>query len=280
MKTQNHVLGLLLLCSVTQSAYAYVRFSESIASGIQLGTEWNHYLTTPLVSAWSTQQYNISDSAFLPAEPEYPSDWPAVFVSAGISSNLDGHHYSNSPRHTSSGASIDNAFIDLGAAPTDGTFTLKANVNSSVFLNGDYGSLTRKGGANIGYLELRFDPADVNMSDEVFTLAYGTDIGINTDLASLMTGYTGLLNRLSTSGIFIVLNEQYGVCDGVVIDGEDICELGVNGLHIYRPGASEVRLGASYAEQTAVSGVPEPETYAMMLAGLGLVGWAARRRKS
>lgn len=25
--------------------------------------------------------------------------------------------------------------------------------------------------------------------------------------------------------------------------------------------------------------VPEPETYAMMLAGLGLVGWAARRRK-
>lgn len=30
----------------------------------------------------------------------------------------------------------------------------------------------------------------------------------------------------------------------------------------------------------AVSAVPEPETYAMMIAGLGLVGFAARRRKS
>jgi hypothetical protein len=29
---------------------------------------------------------------------------------------------------------------------------------------------------------------------------------------------------------------------------------------------------------TEVTPVPEPETYALMLAGLGLVGWAARRR--
>ncbi|MEQ1663250.1 MAG: PEP-CTERM sorting domain-containing protein [Thiobacillus sp.] len=30
---------------------------------------------------------------------------------------------------------------------------------------------------------------------------------------------------------------------------------------------------------TAITAVPEPETYAMMLSGLGLVGWSARRRK-
>jgi hypothetical protein len=30
---------------------------------------------------------------------------------------------------------------------------------------------------------------------------------------------------------------------------------------------------------TQVPGIPEPETYALMLAGLGAVGWAARRRK-
>ena len=29
----------------------------------------------------------------------------------------------------------------------------------------------------------------------------------------------------------------------------------------------------------SLSAVPEPETYAMMLAGLGLLGFAARRRK-
>lgn len=32
--------------------------------------------------------------------------------------------------------------------------------------------------------------------------------------------------------------------------------------------------------QINVTSVPEPETYAMLLAGLGLVGWAARRRQT
>ncbi|MRW89131.1 PEPxxWA-CTERM sorting domain-containing protein [Duganella sp. FT80W] len=38
----------------------------------------------------------------------------------------------------------------------------------------------------------------------------------------------------------------------------------------------------AYAKVTYnyVSAVPEPETYAMLLAGLGLVGMMARRRKS
>ena len=38
-------------------------------------------------------------------------------------------------------------------------------------------------------------------------------------------------------------------------------------------------LSASYAGNIAISPVPEPETYAMLLAGLGLIGYSARRRK-
>jgi len=36
--------------------------------------------------------------------------------------------------------------------------------------------------------------------------------------------------------------------------------------------------GSMYSFESSVSAVPEPETYAMMLAGLGMLGFVARRR--
>ena len=39
-------------------------------------------------------------------------------------------------------------------------------------------------------------------------------------------------------------------------------------------------LSASYAGNISISPVPEPETYAMLLAGLGMIGFSIRRRKS
>lgn len=51
---------------------------------------------------------------------------------------------------------------------------------------------------------------------------------------------------------------------------------GTFALHVYRNGS-----GAdtnSWYKATSVVAVPEPETYAMLLAGLGLVGFMARRR--
>jgi len=43
--------------------------------------------------------------------------------------------------------------------------------------------------------------------------------------------------------------------------------------------ASAVQQGLSHAALYTVTAVPEPETYAMLLAGLGLTGLIARRRK-
>ena len=38
--------------------------------------------------------------------------------------------------------------------------------------------------------------------------------------------------------------------------------------------------GGSVGAMSNVNAVPEPETYALMLAGLGVMGFVARRRKS
>jgi hypothetical protein len=43
--------------------------------------------------------------------------------------------------------------------------------------------------------------------------------------------------------------------------------------------ADLARLGASYAPQQFAA-IPEPQTYALMLGGLGLLGWVARRRRA
>ncbi|MDP1573390.1 MAG: FxDxF family PEP-CTERM protein [Coxiellaceae bacterium] len=44
-------------------------------------------------------------------------------------------------------------------------------------------------------------------------------------------------------------------------------------------GRALAHFGAVTMDTNLVSAVPEPETYAMLLAGLGLLGFMARRRK-
>ena len=62
---------------------------------------------------------------------------------------------------------------------------------------------------------------------------------------------------------------------------------GMQTLSLSTPGISYAIFGATdaangssvYADNFTISAVPEPETYAMLLAGLGLLGFTARRRK-
>ncbi len=51
-----------------------------------------------------------------------------------------------------------------------------------------------------------------------------------------------------------------------------------SGLHTI--SVTGTALGSSYTANVVLTPVPEPETYALMLAGLGAIGFVARRRKS
>ena len=65
----------------------------------------------------------------------------------------------------------------------------------------------------------------------------------------------------------------------ILVRGESF--LGSSATLLLTPctGCSLVDAGLYLERYRFVTGIPEPETYAMLLAGLGLLGWQARRRK-
>ena len=51
-------------------------------------------------------------------------------------------------------------------------------------------------------------------------------------------------------------------------------------MHVYGITDSAMDLSASYAGTINISAVPEPATYGMLMGGLGVLAWLARRRRS
>jgi len=72
-----------------------------------------------------------------------------------------------------------------------------------------------------------------------------------------------------------------GFFEGSIVSLDYFVNSGINNNNALDFGTSVLTFnGSAYTGEITVTAVPEPETYAMMLAGLGLVAFAARRRKS
>ena len=94
------------------------------------------------------------------------------------------------------------------------------------------------------------------------------------------SNYSTSLNLRYTLGSGMLGSNNGDMIDAYV-RGIDIgYYTGSTGGRMYGFDSEPVLLSNQFARVTEVTAVPEPETYAMMLAGLGMLGFLARRRNA
>lgn len=119
-------------------------------------------------------------------------------------------------------------------------------------------------------------PAAPTCGAGTLTMHDGWSIATANDFASSFTGFADLSAQFGAGTLCAAayFDSGYGHCDNGNVDPAQ------NNVHVWNaPTAWGPNAMDEYSETFVVRGVPEPETYALMLAGLALVGFVARRRQ-
>jgi hypothetical protein len=112
------------------------------------------------------------------------------------------------------------------------------------------------------------------------TLAGGDDVLTFVGLASGTYDFTLTLSGQYTTLTSITLNGVVGtIYAGGKVLFADVVGTGTTPFVLSLVGSTS-KSAATYSGELSVTAVPEPETYALLLAGLGAVAFVARRRKA
>jgi hypothetical protein len=261
MKSTSRITLLVLIASLTLTTATSARASF-LSGSSQI--DWSAFSMTPangMTVTWVDRADKTT--AFVTLNGITTEDFDQSFhwnsVGSSASQSIPGGNASGTALTSAAGISA-----DYGAAWSTATSTENAAA-------GRNGTFKVSGSGNI-----------------VFSVPYSLEYEMNLDPShwGRTSSYAGLAAINYTSATQLVDSVWMGDEATGAYASQD-SDSGILSVQLYfddgDTGAVGVGVGGVPAEwwppAAPVNAVPEPETYAMLFAGLGLLGWAARRRK-
>lgn len=111
---------------------------------------------------------------------------------------------------------------------------------------------------------------------DIFNFSIGANSGVDVSAGTLNFGKFNIIDTTFKYTLYSGINE---LASGINNGGFTIAALGSGTYHLDVLGTATGSKGGQYNGAITISPVPEAETYSMMLLGLGLIGFIARRSK-